>query len=301
MAILLTETPLVTCRASFFVSATETLTLRYDNHADTLSDPVRYRIGAPIRIDVDGTERAGVVTAITREVGQVDNNGLLRTNLFIDVNTSVAAMGLYATANTAKCVYTTATDSNYQFCVQPTKAEMMREKIRANMSGIRMPYKYLNIVKESDPEAKARGLLREMIGDVAFRNYVTRGFILVKGRSGLLYKIQRQHGASAIQTMAKTKDGSMKPYENICIVFQDSKLPETDVVIMRMLLCMHDEFGLRSMANVWPASRDVDFELSDIAKSLPCKSGFADRLNLMANNFVIANPEIYLAPARRAG
>jgi hypothetical protein len=121
----------------------------------------------------------------------------------------------------------------------------MRSRIRSQLA-CKFNTKHLNIVKETTPEAKARGLLREMIGDKAFLQYVKKGFITVRGRTGLMYKVS----PSGIWSYAPKPDGKYDHFEYICIVFKQHGIPPTDAVIMRKLLIEHDEFGLRKAANV---------------------------------------------------
>lgn len=121
----------------------------------------------------------------------------------------------------------------------------MRSRIRTQLSS-KFNTKHLNIVKENTPEDKARGLLREMIGDKAFLQYIKKGFITVRGRTGLMYKVS----PTGVWSYAPRPDGKYDQFEYICIVFRQSGIPPTDAVIMRKLLIEHDEFGLRKAANV---------------------------------------------------
>jgi hypothetical protein len=119
-----------------------------------------------------------------------------------------------------------------------------------------MSYRHLNIVKENDPEAKARGLLREMVGNEQFRNYVRKGFVTVKGASGIIYKVSQD----GIRSYARTPAGGYKQFEHICVVFRQA-LPPTDAVAMRLLLLRYDEFAMRARANVSRLNAEADFDL----------------------------------------
>jgi hypothetical protein len=108
----------------------------------------------------------------------------------------------------------------------------------------------------SAAELRARELLAEMIGWDAYVQYLKRGFIVCKGRTGLLYVI---YGGHRMIDCYHQVDGKYKIQERICIKFKDlydsptcGPLPFTDGVIMRKLLVEYDEFGLRKLANVFP-------------------------------------------------
>lgn len=159
---------------------------------------------------------------------------------------------------------------------QPTKVDRLRARIKKNMAGFNGNYRYLTRVAPSDPEYKARGLLMDMIGDGPFRNYLKRGFVTVRGRTGLMYKVMRGQASNAIKSFAPTKDGKYRPFESICVVFEDRGLPPTDTVIMRLMMCLYDEFGMRAVANVWPADHGVkeeEFELGEFDELLEFRRG----------------------------
>jgi hypothetical protein len=103
-------------------------------------------------------------------------------------------------------------------------------------------------IKITDAERRARSLLHDLIGNDEFERYIRKGFIMVKGRSGTLYKISGGH--NRIISYVKDATGRFVPYENFCVVFKVYDLPFTDGVIMRKMLVEHDEFALRKLANV---------------------------------------------------
>ena len=106
----------------------------------------------------------------------------------------------------------------------------------------------------ADPaERRARRLLSDLISREEFRRYLVRGFIMVKGRSGILYKVSGGH--KQIISYVKNKEtGKYEPFESFCVVFRDGSLPFTDGVIMRKLLIDTDEFRLNQIANVHKVS-----------------------------------------------
>lgn len=93
------------------------------------------------------------------------------------------------------------------------------------------------------PEEKARYLLRNMIGEAAFRGYMKNGFISYRGASGLAYQIFPGHRAVKVWNQGAV-------IETICLVFQDPSLPDTDAVIMRLLMLENNEEEFRRLAHV---------------------------------------------------
>lgn len=129
------------------------------------------------------------------------------------------------------------------------KKETLRNRIRQQLTpDIRPENEHLLRCSNDPAELKARGLLREMIGMKAYRDYLRRGFITVRGKSGLHYRIFG--GTRHMTSYAKHDDGKFYPHEDICVVFCDHNLPLTDGVVMRLLLVENDEFALRRIANV---------------------------------------------------
>lgn len=188
----------------------------------------------------------------------------------------ISAYGLTDSTSSSE-IFLSVTGSDWTKMVHPlTKAQRFRQRIRDQLRGAGVPRqkRYLDHVKEGDPEFKARGLLRELIGEHHFRNYMRRGFIMVQGRSGLLYKIMRGCASQSIRSYGRTKNGKWAPFENICIIFKKNGLPPTDSVIMRMMMCQRDEWGLRSMANVSHVhqSRGLEFDLGQEYANLGAKA-----------------------------
>ena len=100
-----------------------------------------------------------------------------------------------------------------------------------------------------DPaEAKARGLLRELIGKPAYEEYMRRGFLAVRGPSGILYHIRGGHA----MIEARDQRDPSRVSERLCIVFKQGRMPYTDSLIMRLMLVQRDEMGMRTRANVHP-------------------------------------------------
>jgi len=162
----------------------------------------------------------------------------------------------YSIDNTIASNLTIASDGlspYYVYDPEVAKREAFRNRIRNQMIFIKKT-RSLGGVKPDSPEGKARALLREMIGDKAFANYLRRGSITVVGKTGLRYVIY----GNTIKVYAKTVDGKMRQVESICLVFKNhASLPPTDHVIMRKLMIEADEFGMRTVGNIG-AMEDTD-------------------------------------------
>lgn len=128
--------------------------------------------------------------------------------------------------------------------------QAMRDKMRSTNIIVKKPKMVpIYFQHEATPaEQRARALLRDMIGTEAYMNYMKRGFITTKGRSGTIYRISGGH--NRVVSYVKWPSGKLEEHEAFCIVFKTANLPFTDGVIMRKLIVEHDEFSLRKMSNV---------------------------------------------------
>ena len=138
--------------------------------------------------------------------------------------------------------------SNY--IPQLSKQETLKNRIAKNLRpSIEAKNGSLMALNRDPAERRARRLLSDLISREEFKRYLVRGFIMVKGRSGILYKIAGGH--QQIISYVKNAEGRYEPFESFCVVFQDSRLPWTDGVIMRKLLIDTEEFKLHQIANVF--------------------------------------------------
>ena len=130
-----------------------------------------------------------------------------------------------------------------------SKVDQFRAKIKGNLRpSIEATNGYLMDLNNDPAERRARQLLSDLISREEFRRYLVRGFIMVRGRSGLLYKVYG--GYKQMVSYKQNAAGGYEPFESFCIVFQNSKMPATDWVIMRKLLIDNEEFKLHKLANV---------------------------------------------------
>lgn len=96
----------------------------------------------------------------------------------------------------------------------------------------------------SAQELKARDTLRDMITEWEWRRYVTNGFIMVKGKSGIWYQVFGN--GDRLKTY---KDG--KPFESLCI-HTDRECPPSDHVINMKVMIEIDEEAVRKGSNITP-------------------------------------------------
>lgn len=91
-------------------------------------------------------------------------------------------------------------------------------------------------------EIRARQTLRRVIGDDKFRDFIRKGFISVRGKSGKYYQIFPGHNITSVYVCGKM-------IERLCVVLSGN-FPPTDSLIMRYLLILNNEDQFRSLANV---------------------------------------------------
>lgn len=89
-------------------------------------------------------------------------------------------------------------------------------------------------------EIRARETLKRVLGDDKFKSFITRGFVSVRAKSGLIYQIFPSHGVTSVY-----RDGEM--VERLCVVLR-GEFPPTDSLIMRYLLILNDERDFRKHA-----------------------------------------------------
>lgn len=142
---------------------------------------------------------------------------------------------------------------------QPTKADVItwkkealkKEIERARQEGVyrlRNPQRHVNIGRsrsftvKTPPELKALKTLRDLITERDYRRYLTNGFIMVKGKSGLYYQIFCDN--RNIQVWKNNQKAF-----SICI-HTDKSCPPTDHVINCKLLIEFDEQEVWKNGNV---------------------------------------------------
>jgi len=100
----------------------------------------------------------------------------------------------------------------------------------------------------SEPEWVALETLREAITEKDFRKYLRDGFLLVKGRSGLVYQIFRNHTHVKVWEHGKT-------VEEICVYFKNRDIPRTDKVLAFKVMVETDENAFKKLGNVYNMRR----------------------------------------------
>lgn len=141
-----------------------------------------------------------------------------------------------------------------------SKKDMLRDHVRNVMRNNLMVKmgRSRSAVRTTNPnELKAQRTLRDHLTERAFRRYMTNGFIMVQGRSGLYYQIfnDRRH------TMVYDKNN--RKVGEICIN-TDSVCPPTDHVINIKTMVELDEISVWKGGNLKQFSEDfqIPFQLS---------------------------------------
>jgi hypothetical protein len=89
-------------------------------------------------------------------------------------------------------------------------------------------------------EQRARETLRRVLGEAKFRDFLRKGFVSVRAKSGLIYQIFPGHGITAVFDKAKM-------VERLCVVLRGD-FPPTDSLITRYLLILNNEDQFRGLA-----------------------------------------------------
>lgn len=128
------------------------------------------------------------------------------------------------------------------------KEDVIRKAIKANLlilSNSRATPISSNI---TGPERTALETLREMVTEEQFRQYLSQGFLNVRGASGRWYQIFREK-----QHIKVWYDGLL--VEEICIGLKDKAIPPTDKVIALKNLLEVSEDCLRSSGNIYKMAK----------------------------------------------
>lgn len=89
-------------------------------------------------------------------------------------------------------------------------------------------------------EVRARETLRRVIGEDKYNRFLKQGWVSVKARSGLVYRIYPGHGITEVYDKGTVK-------ERLCVVLKGN-FPPTDSVIIRYLLILNNEQMFRGKA-----------------------------------------------------
>lgn len=193
----------------------------------------------------------------TGAVGWGNNNvatsSTLTGNATISIRNITIAASEFHTLDLSHIVtglnYSVGTNNIFYPYIKSPKQALL-DKMRKNLTPeIVTKNRYLWGVNLTEQEVRARTLLYEMIGEREFRRFLRKGFIMVTGASGTLYKIAGGH--NLIISFVKNQKGQYVPHERFCVQFEDYNLPYTDGILMRKLLVEFDEFQLRKASNVW--------------------------------------------------
>jgi hypothetical protein len=87
---------------------------------------------------------------------------------------------------------------------------------------------------------RARETLRRVIGEDKFRDFVRKGSISVRAKSGFVYQIFPSHALTNVYNQGKLID-------KLCVVLSGG-FPPTDSLIVRYLMIINNEEEFRSKA-----------------------------------------------------
>ena len=102
-------------------------------------------------------------------------------------------------------------------------------------------------IAQNVQEERARATLRRVLGEVGYRNFLSKGCVTVRAASGLWYRIFPGHDMTEVYDRGEMVD-------KLCVVMAGS-FPPTDSLIMRYLLILNDEEEFRGYAIKHSVSR----------------------------------------------
>jgi len=155
-------------------------------------------------------------------------------------------------------------------------------------------------------ESKAQKLLKDMVNEVDFRKYKEKGYIIVKGESGRVYRIWSNtmidvyelevHQQDYLQhqedsqrriikpnriTAALLKEDKLTLRRKLCIHSPSKTLPDTDEVILKLLLARNDEKRLLEMSHHFMQNNKIAIA----ENNLPDQENFRRERMALVNDF----------------
>jgi len=100
------------------------------------------------------------------------------------------------------------------------------------------------VVADTEQERVALEALREMVTEKEYRNYIKRGFLVVRGSSGREYQLFRTKWHAKVRERGKI-------VAEICSRISDHKVPLTDSVIAFKIMIETDESEFEKAGNVY--------------------------------------------------
>lgn len=121
-----------------------------------------------------------------------------------------------------------------------TPAQRLREILDSRMApNVLSSCKPLGYTKDIR-ELRARETLQRVLGEEKFRDFVRRGSVSVRAKSGLVYQIFPGHDFTKVYDRGKMVD-------QLCVVL-NGDFPPTDSLIMRYLMILNNEKQFRGYA-----------------------------------------------------
>lgn len=148
-----------------------------------------------------------------------------------------------------------AYDYNIIYDKKRTMRNIMKKRYCDIIVKNRDPLRHIAI--DNNPrEFRARETLRRIIGNLAFKKFIKDGFITIKAKSGLVYRVFPGHKMTMVYDRGVL-------IEKLCVVLKGD-FPPTDSLIMRYLLILNDEDDFKKQAikhnivNIDKISKSID-------------------------------------------
>lgn len=122
----------------------------------------------------------------------------------------------------------------------PTPSERLREILAQRHAPLIIATRKSLELTTDIREMRARETLRRVIGEQKYFDFLKKGFVCVRAKSGLTYQIFPGHGITCVYDKGIMVD-------RLCVVLQ-GQFPATDSLIMRYLLILNNEDHFRSFA-----------------------------------------------------
>jgi hypothetical protein len=166
------------------------------------------------------------------------------TTTYVEGPTTYYAQGTAGTTyiaqgNNVQFRFITTTEG-YAVPVPKTAGDRLREILDTRMApNIISSCRPLGFTKD-EREMRARETLRRVLGEQKFKDFIRRGSISVRAKSGKVYQIFPGHDFTKVYDSGKLVD-------RLCVVLQGN-FPPTDSLIMRYLMILNNEKQFRSYA-----------------------------------------------------
>ena len=162
-------------------------------------------------------------------------NGLYETTWNYPINTT-SATTCYTDGDTLFYPSVSAWAYTPPLTAAQRLKEVLNKRMAPNIISTRKPLGYTDDIRE----VRARETLRRVVGEFKFKDFVRKGSISVKAKSGLTYQIFPGSDFTKVYNCGKM-------IERLCVVLVGG-FPPTDSLIMRFLMILNNEQQFRGYA-----------------------------------------------------